>query len=58
MNGVELSDVNRVILVPSATDRVATLDASGFSFFVVERLVVNPSFNLFGVEEGVYSALW
>ena len=54
---MEESDTNNVQLVVSIADRITTLDASGLAFFVVERLVVNPPFNLFGVDESVYSAL-
>ena len=58
VNGVESSFAKGEILTLSVADRVATLDASGFAFFVVDRLVVNPDFNRFGVEDRVYSALW
>ena len=59
VNGVEETDANNVQLVLSIADHVATLVASGLTFFVVERLSVNSLFisNLFGVDERVYSAL-
>ena len=41
------SDVNSVQLKPSVAYHVASLYASGFAFFAIERLMVNPSFNLF-----------
>ena len=58
VNRVEERDVNNVQLVLSIADCVATFDALGLTFFFVEILVVNPLFNLFGVDERVYSALW
>ena len=51
---MEQRDINNVQLALSIVDCIATFDVSGLAFFFVEKLAVNPLFNLFGVDERVY----
>ena len=50
---MEQRDINNVQLALSIVDCIATFDVSGLAFFFVEKLAVDPLFNLFGVDESV-----